>query len=67
MGDVVALAAFLELSHNARSMWRTMAVLTFGYRLVLFMMTECASQGIVFGLAGGKEVKGLLVACATVL
>ena len=66
MGDVMALAAFLELFHNASSMWRTMAVLAFGYRLVLFLMAESACQGTVLGLAGAKEIQSLLMACAAV-
>jgi len=67
MGDVMALAAFLELLHNACRMWRTMAVLAFGYSLVLFLMAEGACQGIVFGLAGAKQVESLLMAYAAVL
>ena len=67
MGDVMALAASLELSHNARCMRRTMAVLAFGYCLVLFLMAEGACQGAVLGLAGAKEVESLLVAYAAVL
>ena len=66
MGDVMALAAFLELSHNASCMWRTMAVLAFWYRLVFFLMAECACQGTVLSLAGAKEIESLLVAYATV-
>ena len=67
MSDIVALAAFQEPSHNAGRMWRTMAVLAFGYCLVLFLMAECACQGLVLGIAGAKEVKGLLMAYAAVL
>ena len=67
MSDVMALAAFLELSHNACCMWRTMAVLAFGYCLMLFLMAESACQGTVLGFTGTKEVEGLLVAYATVL
>ncbi len=62
MGDVMALAAFRELSHNARCMWSPMAVLTVGYYLVPFLMAGCAGQGLVPGLAGAKEVHSLLVA-----
>ena len=67
MRDVMAVAAFLELFHNAGRMWRTMAVLAFGYSPVLFLMAECACQGIVLSLAGDKEIQSLFMACATVL
>ena len=67
MGDVMAFAAFLELFHNACCMRRTMAVLAFGYSLVLFLMAECACQGMCLALLAAKEVEGLFVACAAVL
>ena len=67
MGDVMAIAAFLKFSHNAGSMRCSMAVLAFGDCLVLFLMAEGARQGIVFGLAGAKHGKGILMAYATVL
>ena len=67
MRYVMAFAAFLELFHNTSRMWRTMAVLAFGYSLVFFLMTECACQGTVLGLAGDKEVQRLFVTSATVL
>ena len=44
-----------------------MAILAFGYRLVLFLMAECAGQDIVLSLAGAKEVESLFMAYATVL
>ena len=43
-----------------------MAILAFGHHLVLFLMAECACQGLVFGLAGTEKVKNLDVTCAAV-
>ena len=67
MRYVMTFAAFLELFHNASRMWRTMAVLAFGYSPVLFLMAECACQGTVLGLAGDKEVQRLFMASTAVL
>ncbi len=67
MSDVVTVAAFRKLFHNAGGMWRRMAVLTAGYHFVLFLMAECARQGLVLGPAGAEKVLGLLVTKAAVL
>ena len=56
MSDVVALATFLELGHNASCMWRPVAVLAVGYHLVFFLMAESACQGTVLSFIGAKEV-----------
>ena len=56
MSDVVTIAAFLELGHNASCMWRPVAVLAVGYHFVSFLMAECACQDIVLSLVGSKEV-----------
>lgn len=66
MGDVVTIAAFLELGHNACRMRRPMTVPTVGDHPVFFLMAGWACQGLVLGFAGAKEVKGLFVAYAAV-
>lgn len=67
MGDIVAVAAFLELRHNARRMGRPMAVLAVGYHLVLFLVAEGAGEGLMFCLSAIEKVENRLMACAAIL
>jgi len=67
MGDTVAVAAFLELCHNARRMGRPMAVQAAGHHLMLPLVTEGACEGLVFCLPAAEKVEGHFMACAAIL
>lgn len=54
MGDIVAVAAFLELCHNALRMGRSMAVLAVGHHLMFLLVTEGACEGLVFCLPAAE-------------
>jgi len=67
MSDVVALAAFRELCHNACRMRCAMAVLAVGHHLVLCLVAEGTCKGLMLRLAGIEKVEGLFVTCAAIL
>lgn len=67
MGDTMAVAAFLELCHNARRMGRPMAVLADGHHLMLLLVAEGACEGLVFCLPAVEKVEDPFMACAAIL
>ena len=66
MGDIVAISAFREFSHDTCRMLLSMAVLAFRDHLVLFLMTGCAVQGCVLCLGRLEEIICFAVACRAV-
>lgn len=67
MCDIMAVAAFLELGHDAGRMLLAMAVLALGNHLVLRLVTECAGKVLMLGLAGRQHVIGMFMATCTEL
>lgn len=67
MSDLVAFTAFGELDQNPLRMRHPVAVLTVGYRLVLFLMAIGAYELFMLGVAGTEHVQYLFVTCAAVL
>jgi len=62
----MAIAAFRESGHHARSMGSTMAALTLGHHLMHCLMAERTGERLMLGAAGGEKCEGIRVARAAV-
>ena len=67
MSYIMAVAAFLELRHDACRMLLAVAVLALGNHLVLCLVTKCTGKVFMLSLAGCEYVKCPFMAACTEL